>query len=118
DPPARASGGQDAAGDVDLGHDPAAEDVAGGIGVGGRGRNPQRRLFVLGQLYRHCFSTAIAQSTEEPDLSKRDRDPRVLRALGGAESFLVRGEPVAWLEEMLVQPRLRRARLRVPVVAP
>ena len=37
------------AGQVDLGHDPAAEDVAVGVGVGRHRHHPQHQLAVGGQ---------------------------------------------------------------------
>src|SRR3569832_959705 len=44
-----AAKGGDARGDVDLRHDPAAEDVAGEIGVGGHGQDAQRGFSVRRQ---------------------------------------------------------------------
>ncbi len=43
-PAAGAAAGEDAAGQVHLRHDPAAEDVAGGIGVGRHGQHADGRL--------------------------------------------------------------------------
>ena len=43
---------QDGAGDVDLGHDPAAEDVAVAVGVGRHRHHPHHELAVVGQLQR------------------------------------------------------------------
>src|SRR5439155_1130553 len=46
---ARRAPGENAAGDVDVRHDPAAEDIAVLVGVGGHRHDAQRRQLVLGE---------------------------------------------------------------------
>ena len=45
----RATSCDNAAGDVDLGHDPAAEDVTGGVGIGGPGHDADGQVPVVRQ---------------------------------------------------------------------
>src|SRR5437762_2053956 len=49
---ARRAPGENAAGDVDVRHDPAAEDIAVLVGVGGHRHDAQRRQLVLGEPVR------------------------------------------------------------------
>ena len=52
DPPLGDPGRKDGAGDVDLGHDPAAEDVAVAVGVGRHRHHAHGELAVVRQLQR------------------------------------------------------------------
>jgi hypothetical protein len=52
DPPLRDPGRKDGAGDVDLRHDPAAEDVAVAVGVGGHRHHAHDELVIALQLQR------------------------------------------------------------------
>jgi len=59
---ARMARGEDAAGDIDLRHDPAAENVAVVVGVGGHGQDPQHRFLAFGEF--HWFSHGVEYYAE------------------------------------------------------
>src|SRR6266496_1544697 len=75
DPPARALRGEDAAGDVDLRHHPATENVAVLIGVR-RHRNHAQRRGLIGKVYAFDHGLQRKESQQEPEPRRTRRSRR------------------------------------------